>query len=440
MFSTFKHFFYVLFCIAFLFSMEVLAEDSPQSPRFTLEDLYRLAIADADRIRMAKESVHMAKALQDQARAVLRPEIKAFASHQLYPDPAHTDPDRLNSAGVRMGQSMTLNGKEWVALQMSRRALEKSGKDLEAVTVDYLFEVGSRFYQIIRAEEEIEIEEAEVRRLSRHLDQVLARVRLNDATRPDLLRTQAELSGAKSRRSVAAEALEDERAMLSALIHLPLDFRLATPERSGAAHPETSLESLVEEALNARPELAALKLEARIAEDKVALQKGERWPVISWSAQYQDARPSPSESKDTQSLSLGLELSVPLYTGGLTPARIREAEAEKRQAHLRYAQSVRDIRLEVQRAYHGLQKALSGLNALEDQVRFATENYLAVSRQFEVGLANIVDLMDANSLMLTAQSSLATTRLDSHLARLSLDYATGRLKERISDLIPARDP
>jgi outer membrane protein TolC len=57
-----------------------------------------------------------------------------------------------------------------------------------------------------------------------------------------------------------------------------------------------------------------------------------------------------------------------------------------------------------------------------------------------VGLANIVDLMDANSLMLTAQSSLATTRLDSHLARLSLDYATGRLKERISDLIPARDP
>ncbi|WP_186443057.1 TolC family protein [Desulfobotulus alkaliphilus] len=421
--------------LIFLFVSPALhAETKPlQHHSFHLDELYAMAVQEADRIHMARESIHMARAVQDQARSAMRPHVEAFAGHSYYPDPGHTDPDRLNTFGLRLGQSITLNGKEWTALQMSKKAIDQSDRNLQAITTAYLLEVGSRFYQLIRAEEEIRIEAAEILRLERHLEEVRTRLRLSDTTRPDLLRTQAALSGARSRHNAAMENLADQRSMLMALIGLPPDFRLVPPPALQAYRPEENLDDLVAKALDTRPEIQSLKLSLEMAEDKIRIEKGGLWPTLSWSARYQDTRPSPSEYNDTNSLSLGLELALPLYTGGLVPARIREAEAEKRMALFQYHQLVRDITLEVRRAWHGLEKALGSLQALEDQLLFATENYQAVSRQFEVGLANIVDLMDANSLMLTAQSSLATIRLDTHLARLALDYATGRLKNTVKD-------
>ncbi|MCW7754319.1 TolC family protein [Desulfobotulus sp. H1] len=421
--------FWILPVLTILFLTTSLHADSGKRASFTLDELNAMAVREADRIHMARESVNMAKAVQDQARSAIRPHIEAFGSHSYYPDPGHTDPDRLNTFGLRLGQSITLNGKEWTALQMSRKAMDQSGRDLQTITTAYLLEVGSRFYQMIRAEEDIRIEEAEIIRLTRHLDEVRARLRLSDATRPDLLRTQAALSGAKSRHSAAREVLADQRSILMALVNLPADFSLLPPPAVQASRPEESLADLIQEALDTRPEMQSLKLSWEMAEDKIIIEKGGLWPTLSWSARYQDTRPSPSEHSDTNSLSVGLELAVPLYTGGLIPARIREAEAEKRLASFQYNQTVRDITLEVRRAYHSLEKALGSLQALEDQLLFATENYQAVSRQFEVGLANIVDLMDANTLMLTAQSSLIATRLETHLARLSLDHATGRLNQ-----------
>lgn len=425
---------FVITLILFLSAAGLPQAGSAAPAPLILEDLFRIALREAERIHMARESVHIARAVTDQARSELLPQFSAFGAYYQYPDPCDTDPDSYSNVGLRLGQSFTLNGREFISLQMTRRALEKSGEDLDAVIAAYLVDVGNQFFLVIRAEEQIEIEEAEVRRLSRHLDQVTARVRLNDATRTDLLRTKAALSGAESRRNVAIGALAEQRAILRSLVNLPSDFSLSGPTGSGASKPGTSLDGQVAEALESRPELAALELGARIAEDNVRVRKSDRWPVVSWSAQYQDLRPTPTDIRDTQSFSVGVEVSVPLYTGGRTSARIQEAVAERYRFQYQHSQAVKEVILEVQRAYYGLEKALSGLGALEDQVRFATENHLAVSRQFEVGLATVVDLMDANSLMLSSQSSLATMRIDSYLARLALDYATGRLKQSLPEL------
>lgn len=420
--------------ILFLSAAGLSAAGSAAPAPLILEDLFRIALREAERIHIARESVQIARTLTDQARSELLPQFSAFGAYYQYPDPCDTDPDSYSSVGLRLGQSFTLNGREFFSLQMTRRALEKSGEDLDAVIAAYLVDVGNQFFLVIRAEEQIEIEEAEVRRLSRHLDQVMARLRLDDATRTDLLRTRAALSGAESRRNVAMGTLADQRAILRSLVNLPPDFSLSGPTGSGASKPETSLDGLVAEALESRPELAALELGARIAEDNVRVRKSDRWPVVSWSAQYQDFRPTPTDIRDTQSFSVGVEVSVPLYTGGRTSARIQEAVAERYRFQYQHSQAVKEVILEVQRAYYGLEKALSGMGALEDQVRFASENHLAVSRQFEVGLATVVDLMDANSLMLSSQSSLATMRIDSYLARLALDYATGRLNQSLPEL------
>lgn len=81
--------------------------------------------------------------------------------------------------------------------------------------------------------------------------------------------------------------------------------------------------------------------------------------------------------------------------------------------------------MEVERAFLGLSTRQSTLTALEDQLRFARENYTAVERQFKFGLANSVDVVDANTLLTTAERQLADARLSLQLSRLELERATG---------------
>jgi outer membrane protein len=81
--------------------------------------------------------------------------------------------------------------------------------------------------------------------------------------------------------------------------------------------------------------------------------------------------------------------------------------------------------VEVERAFLGLSTRKSTLAALEEQLRFAMENYTAVERQFNYGLANSVDVVDANTLLTTAERQLADARLSLALSRLELERATG---------------
>jgi len=64
---------------------------------------------------------------------------------------------------------------------------------------------------------------------------------------------------------------------------------------------------------------------------------------------------------------------------------------------------------------------------LNDQFTFARENYLAVARQFEFGLSNSLDVLDANALLVSAERKAASAIYNYRLAHLKLKKATGTL-------------
>lgn len=71
------------------------------------------------------------------------------------------------------------------------------------------------------------------------------------------------------------------------------------------------------------------------------------------------------------------------------------------------------------------------------QLTFAEDNYKAVSKQFEFGLANSIDVMDANTLLVTAERQLTDSRYNYKLSDLRLKRATGMLLKTVSSTRPA---
>jgi outer membrane protein len=122
-----------------------------------------------------------------------------------------------------------------------------------------------------------------------------------------------------------------------------------------------------------------------------------------------------------------LRLSFPFFEGGLRVAEVQEAFAKKRQADYAYADLKKTVDVEVETAYldHITQKGL--LKSLTLQYAFAKENYNAVSKQFDFGLASSLDVLDANTALLDSERQLANVIYLFQFSALRLERATGVL-------------
>src|SRR5574340_1199249 len=89
----------------------------------------------------------------------------------------------------------------------------------------------------------------------------------------------------------------------------------------------------------------------------------------------------------------GVNLNFPLYEGGARKADVRESEARQRQAELSYADAVKTVRVEVENAYLDYLTQQGVIKFLQDQLVYAEDNYNAVAKQYEFGLANSLDVI-----------------------------------------------
>ena len=113
-------------------------------------------------------------------------------------------------------------------------------------------------------------------------------------------------------------------------------------------------------------------------------------------------------------------------------AEVKEAEAKQRQAALLYEDKKKSIDIEVENAYLDLITQKGIMEKFGAQLTFAEDNYKAVSKQFEFGLANSIDVMDANTLLVTAERQLADAKYSYQLSGLKLKRSIGTLLKAIN--------
>jgi outer membrane protein len=126
-------------------------------------------------------------------------------------------------------------------------------------------------------------------------------------------------------------------------------------------------------------------------------------------------------------------VNVPIFDGGLRKANTGTAAAELEKARLARENLENDIRVEVEQAWRDLLSRIERRRALGDKRIFARENFEAVSRQFEHGLATSIDKIDANTLLTQAEKDLAAAEFQSAAASLRLEKTVGNFLETVME-------
>jgi outer membrane protein len=188
------------------------------------------------------------------------------------------------------------------------------------------------------------------------------------------------------------------------------------------------LSSFQEQAFVTRPDLKSLEVQRQIAADQIRYTEGAFWPSLSVFGVYAGADQVPASGNlNRESIYAGASLNFPFFEGGLRKAEVKESKARERQTSFVYDDLKKAIEIEVQTAYLELVTQKGTLQFLNDQMVFARDNIRAVARQFEFGLSNSLDVLDANNLLVSSERKVATALYTYQLALLYMKKATGTL-------------
>lgn len=397
-------------------------------PTYSIVDLCQKALETAEQIKLAENDLVIAMEEKRRALSVLMPRATAFGSYITYKDPDTKNPEQT-SRGVWLNQSFTLNGKELIALGITRDGIDQSQWILEAVRNDYVFQVASTYFEILRSRRALEIAQADVDRLEKHRHAVKERLKVGDVTKTALYRAEAELSRAKTELVRSKNDLSLVRASLQNLVTIQDDFMLEDGGSTLFTPFAYSFEALKEDALEKRAEILAAGKALEIAKKSVKYQKSAYWPTLDLEGGYSHARSEFDEpisgTSTTEDTSIGATLSFTLFDGGLRDAEIRQARADEQKAIHSLESEKKRILLQAKQAWLYYETSISVQLTLKDELKSARENFNAVTMQFNYGMADSVDMMDANTLLVTAERKLSDADYGHSLAILAIMVARG---------------
>lgn len=401
---------------------------------YSLSDLFAVALKQSETIQISEAEIQITEMNRKRALSVLIPRLTGFGDYTLHDEESGMmgftiSPKWSTTWGARISQTMTLNGRELTALDMAEKSIEESRLNHENTTSQYLYDVAGAYYEVLKAKKSFEIAKANLDRLIIHRDSVFERVRVGEVTRTALYRADAEVSEAKSSLILAENGLKLTFAFLERITGVAGIRDIREPGNLGIVFPEISVEQLKNEALEQRPDIRSARMRTRITEKNVKYMEGEYWPTLRAQMDYSNTKSKGASWEDD--LSVGLYLDFTLYDGGLRGAELAQAVQRKRQAELQLKNQYKNAAIDVETVYLGLLTDKSRLASLNDKVRYAKENYKAVIRQFRYGLANSVDVMDANTLLKTAEEEHSESRYDYQIGLFHLEMAKGTLMETI---------
>lgn len=418
----------LLFCFLFLLPVAGFSENNSQ---LTLEAACQTALDKNENIQISREDVKQTKREVAVATSNLFPQINATASHirkkELFSSdivPELSTPTDYELQQVELDQHIYQLGKVWSGRKMAKYHLQKSRHSHKRTTREVLFQVCTAYYNVLLGRRSIEIAESSLARAKKQLERARAQFEVGVLTKNNVLRAEVQVAQAREQLERAKNQYQIARE------NLALEMGLDSPPRKlreplPAVFPEKSLDALIQTALANRRDLRAAEESTLAAEERVEWERADFFPRISFHGEWQHTNEEAVFSGHDRNWQASLNLSYPLFTGGKNRAEYVKAKSALHQAKISRQRLKKSIRTEVRSIYWDLQTLRKVLEQKRAQVNSAKRNYKQVAAQFEEGLANSVDQVDAFAALNQAQNQLASAHYNYQLNLIKLKLATG---------------
>lgn len=337
---------------------------------------------------------------------------------------------------VNAGVTLFDGFRNQASLQQARARRRSDQKNRLRQQETVVFNVLSRYLNVIEAREQLRIQEET---LAEHQQQLARVEQLTSAgVQPttDLYQQQSTVAGRKLSVNQAERSLLAARSELIAVLGLDQSGRYtfeAPPVDSSGQPQNYRPANLIERARRQRADIQAQEAQVGAAREGIQIARSSRWPRISLSGgagtSYTSIRPSSfgGQLSNNRSGSVGLNLQIPLFNESESRQQITEAEIAHRNAELELQQLRREAAKEVRQAYDNYRLAREALTPAEQQLAAAERALRSAEQRYEIGDATFNDLAEVRQNYVQARRQHTSALYEAAFQRRILEYYSGDL-------------
>ena len=311
--------------------------------------------------------------------------------------------------------------------QENLKAAQMAVKDSRDLVV---LAVGGAYLQVIAAQARVESAKAQIETAKAVFDQTSQKRQVGLSAQIDVNRSQVEYQTQRQRLTTLQNDLAKQKINLCRIIGLPPDTGLELADRIPfTAAPDLSYADALRSALETRADLKSAEAAARAAERSHVAAKFERVPSLAVSADYGVDGINPGQSHGTFDVAGTLRFA--LWQGGRTEGDIEQAQAAVNQRQSELSETRGRIQSELKDAFLDVEAATSQVQVAESNRKVAHENLELTRQRMEAGIADSLEVTQAQEAIASADLDYITSLLSHNLAKLSLARAMGDAEAKL---------
>jgi outer membrane protein TolC len=312
--------------------------------------------------------------------------------------------------------------------QENLRAAQMAAKDARDLVG---LAVGGAYLLVISAQARVDSAKVQLETAKALYEQVRQRREAGLNAQIDANRSLVQFQTQQQRLTTTQNDLAKQKINLCRIIGLSPNPALELADNiTYSPAPVLTYDEALKTALDNRADLKAAEAAARAAERVVSAAKAERLPSLAVSADYGAIGVNPSQSHGTFNLTGSLR--IPIWQGGKTEGNIELAQATLAQRRAELSEIRGRIQSDLKDAYLDLESAASQLQLAESNQKVSRQNLDLTRQRLEAGIADSVEVTQAQETTATADLDYITSLLSHNLAKLSVARALGNVETRIT--------
>ena len=423
----------------------------------SLLEIYQQALQSDPQIHEAEARRLAALEAKPQARSVLLPQITADGAYttsessgpisQINPVTgnfetfdATIDTDVFDWS-VSLRQTL-FRWDQIVGLRRADKSVARAEAVREAAQQDLIIRVAQRYFDVLAAEDRLRSIHADRQAIARRLEQAKQRFEVGLIAITDVQESQAAYDQSIADEIAAKRSLATAREFLREITGEYVTKLSAPKEDFPLQSPEPNSErDWVDLSLSQNLNLVASRIDEQLARDEISFRRNGHYPtldlVATTSESTTDRTSTTSLGSGTDSLtnprdSIAVQLSIPLFRGGGTSSRVKEAVYLHRASREQLQRVTRETERQARDAYLGVLSEMSRVQALKQAVASSRTALEATQAGFDVGTRTIVDVLNSQFALYAAITNYEQSRYNYILNVLRLKQAAGTLQ--IQDL------
>jgi outer membrane protein/protease secretion system outer membrane protein len=410
-----------------------------QMTAFNLKQIYEFALAQDASIRASRAATDAGRERLPQAKAGLMPQISASASRNdntlsstspnLLGNPVTTtDQYFSDNRSIQLRQPI-VNMQRWLQFEQAKSIVEEAEANLEKELQNLVVRVAGAYFEALLADEQLELVLAQKTTFSAMLDAAQKAIVAGSGTRTDIDDARSRLDMAVAQELEARQNQDLTKRQLQLLINQPVTklaalnvgaLKLVLPE------PD-NVNMWTQKAEEASPEIKSLRARLEASKREVSKAQAGHLPTLDAIAQWSN---SGSENitrinSRYETKSVGIQLSIPLYSGGYVSSTIRQAVAEQIRAEETLEALRRDLGVRVHKEFRGMTEGVLRVRALEQAVRSAEQMMRSTQMSLKAGTRTQLDVLNAQQQYTLALRDLAQARFVYLMSKVKLSALAG---------------